>query len=51
MKKKRTGLLFFNELSREIVDDLVAQHIAQLSPKRVRDLIHSLEPEVSTVLL
>lgn len=40
------GLLFFNELSQTIVDEIVAQQLSIMSGSKIRDLLSVLDPQV-----
>ena len=46
MQKNFLGLLFFNELSQNIVDDIVAQQLLMMSGSKLSAVLSSLEPEV-----
>ena len=50
MQKNFLGLLFFNELSQNIVDDIVAQQLLMMSGSKLSSVLSSLEPEVCLIL-
>ena len=50
MQKNFLGLLFFNELSQNIVDDIVAQQLLMMSGSKLSAVLTSLEPEVCFIL-
>ena len=51
MQKNFLGLLFFNELSQNIVDDIVAQQLLMMSGSKLSAVLSSsLEPEVCLIL-
>jgi len=45
MQKNFLGLLFFNELSQTIVDEIVAQQLSIMSGSKIRDLLSVLDPQ------
>ena len=47
MQKNFLGLLFFNELSQTIVDDIVAQQVSMMSGSKLSSVLSGLRPEVS----
>ena len=49
MQKNFLGLLFFNELSQNIVDDIVAQQLSMMPGSKVASVISSLDPQVVSV--
>ena len=49
MQKNFLGLLFFNELSQNIVDDIVAQQLLMMSGSKLSGVLSSLEPEVCLI--
>ena len=49
MQKNFLGLLFFNELSQNIVDDIVAQQLLMMSGSKLSSVLVSLEPEVCLI--
>ena len=46
MQKNFLGLLFFNELSPHIVDDIVAQQLSMMPGSKLASILSSLEPQV-----
>jgi len=46
MQKNYLGLLFFNELSQNIVEDIVAQQLSMMPGTKLASVINSLEQEV-----
>jgi len=51
MQKNFLGLLFFNELSQNIVDDIVAQQLSMMPGSKVASVISSLDPQASYTAL
>ena len=47
MQKNFLGLLFFNELSQNIVDDIVAQQLSMMSGSKLASVLGSLDQQVS----
>ena len=48
MQKNFLGLLFFNELSSHIVEDLVAQQVAMMSSSKLASVLQNIDQEVSS---
>ena len=48
MQKNFLGLLFFNELSPHIVDDIVAQQLSMMPGSKLASVLSSLDPQVLT---
>ena len=48
MQKNFLGLLFFNELSQNIVDDIVAQQLSMMPGSKLASVLSSLDPQVRT---
>ena len=46
MQKNFLGLLFFNELSQNIVDDIVAQQLSMIPGSKLASVLSSLDPQV-----
>ena len=46
MQKNFLGLLFFNELSPHIVDDIVAQQLSMMPGSKLASILSSLDPQV-----
>ena len=46
MQKNFLGLLFFNELSQNIVDDIVAQQLSMMPGSKLASVLSSLDPQV-----
>ena len=51
MQKNFLGLLFFNELSPHIVDDIVAQQLSMMPGSKLASILSSLDPQVLTGFL
>ena len=47
MQKNFLGLLFFNELSSNIVDDMVAQQLSMMSANKLASVMGNVDQEVS----
>ena len=50
MQKNFLGLLFFNELSSNIVDDMVAQQLSMMSTTKLANVMENVDQEVSSRL-
>lgn len=50
MQKNFLGLLFFNELSSNIVDDMVAQQLSMMSTSKLATVMENVDQEVSSRL-
>ena len=46
MQKNYLGLLFFNELSENIVEEIVAQEVSKMEEPQIESLITNLDPKV-----
>ena len=44
------GLLLFNELSQNIVDEMVAQQLSMMSGTKIRELMGGIDPQVKRFL-
>ena len=44
------GLLLFNELSQNIVDEMVAQQLSMMSGTKIRELLEVIDPQVKIFL-
>ena len=51
MQKNFLGLLFFNELSSHIVEDMVAQQVAMMSSTKLASVLQNIDQEVSSPVL
>jgi len=51
MQKNFLGLLFFNELSPHIVDDIVAQQLSMMPGSKLASILSSLDPQASLTSL
>ena len=50
MQKNFLGLLFFNELSSNIVDDMVVQQLSMMSTSKLASVMENVDQEVSSRL-
>ena len=49
MQRNLLGLLFFNELSPNIVDDIVAQQLSMMPGTKLAAVLSSLDPQVALI--